>query len=671
MVLTPGRKKQLAASVGRSIARYIRYVHRTSQVILEPPDAHARIERSHPCIMSGWHGQFSMLVCEKPASVAVATIAARHSDGDFVVETMADFGIEAVRGAGANNRDKDHGGAHALRGAIRLLRSGKSFVMTADVPPGPARKCGPGIIMLARLSGRPILPVAVASSRFRTLNTWSRMVINLPWSKLAYVVGDEISVPPDANEELMEQKRQQLEAALNRAHARAYELAGVSEKRVAEPDAADQSDFRLRTYRRATSILRPIAPLMLSWRERQGKEDPARRGERFGVSDRPRPEGPLVWIHAASVGETNAILPLIDGLRSANPQLNFVLTTGTVTSAKLAAARLGPRAFHQYVPLDSPEFARRFIGHWRPDLAIFTESEIWPNLILESSAGGVPMALVNARMSGRSYHRWQRNRSLSRPLFSRFDIVLAQNEDLARRFGDLGARNVSAVGNLKIDSPAPPIDARALEKLRAALGDRPALVVASTHAGEEELIADAHALMARDIAGLCTILAPRHPERGLAIAEQLKRRGLTVAQRSIGVLPGQRTDIYIADTIGELGTLYALSPVAFIGGSLVAHGGQNPIEALRHGAAVITGPHVHNFRDAYRTLLKHKGAISVNNADELARAAAFLLRSEPERLRMRAGAASALDALGGALDRTIKALTPMLPKVDERLPCAT
>jgi 3-deoxy-D-manno-octulosonic-acid transferase len=254
---------------------------------------------------------------------------------------------------------------------------------------------------------------------------------------------------------------------------------------------------------------------------------------------------------------------------------------------------------------------------------------------------------------------------MARALFSRFQIVLAQNERIARDFGTLGARNVHAIGNLKIDAPPPPIDAAELDRLKNALAQRPIFVAASTHEGEEEIIAQAHRQLTRSFDGFCTIIAPRHPERGTSIAERLKDLGLNVSQRSLGAMPSERTDIYVSDTIGELGTLYALSPIAFIGGSLVEHGGQNPIEAIRHGAVVITGPYWRNFSDAYHTLLHHRGAIEVKSAEELAESIFQLLKNKSEMQHMRAGATEALGTLSGALERSIELLLPILP--DERL----
>lgn len=667
----PQGKSSVSKFAGRALAQYMRFVHSTSSIVTVPEDQPALSLVYQPFILAMWHGQFMMMPLIHWGGFPVAAIVARHGDAEVIGEMLGHFDISLVRGAGAGTRLRDRGGAHALRAAAKALKAGTTFAMTADVPPGPARRAGTGIVMLAKLSGRPILPFAVASSRYFALKTWSRMTINLPYSRMAYVIGDPITVAADADEEAIEAARLAVEQGLNAVTARAYELAGADPARATPPEPLGPESppaplgFALKAYRGGTSLMRLAAPLLLKIRERQGKEDPRRRGERLGQASVPRPEGPLMWLHAASVGETNAVLPLIERLTARDPRLSVVLTTGTVTSAGLAAQRLGPRAIHQYVPLDAPEYARRFLDHWRPDLAVLTESEVWPNLILATAERGIPLALVNARMSPRSYQRWKRNRALSAPLFSRFDIILAQNEKLARNFTELGARHSVAVGNLKIDAPPPPVDVVALERLRTALAGRPVLVAASTHEGEEDIVAEAHRQLARQVPGICTIIAPRHPERGTGIAENLKGQGFTVAQRSAGQLPSERTDIYIADTIGELGTLYALGAVAFIGGSLVERGGQNPIEAIGHGAVVLTGPHWRNFRDFYRALMRHKGAIQVSNAAELASAAGELITNEAELQRMRAGAKTALLSLSGALERTTEALAALLPPPGE------
>ena len=658
---------------GRSLARAIRLVHRTSRVVTDRPDLDQHLQTNHPLILACWHGQFMMLSVLHPPGVRVKAMVARHGDADLIGEAMQALGVELIRGAGAGGRRKDRGGVAALRGALAALEEGASVVMTADVPPGPARRAGSGIVTIARLSGRPIVPVAAATSRFRALDTWSRMTINLPYSTLAFAAGPAILVPREADEAEQEAYRQLVERELDAATERAYALAGADIARATPSPPPGRHAPRaepglgLKTYRTLTRVLRPVAPALLALRERQGKEDPQRRAERFGVASAARPQGRLVWMHAASVGESNAVLPLVDAIVAKRPDVRFLMTTGTVTSAGLVARRIGAHGLHQYVPLDVAEYAERFLDHWRPDLAVFTESEIWPNLVLATAARGIPLTLVNARMSSRSYRRWRKRTRMCRPLFGRFDLVLAQNEKLGRWFSDLGAPRVEVTGNLKIDAPPPPVDLAELDALRGALAGRPVVVAASTHEGEETVVAAAHRRLSREVPGLMTIIAPRHPERGTPVAEQLKAQGLAVAQRSRGRLPDAATEIYVADTIGELGTLYALAPVAFVGGSLIDHGGQNPIEAIRHGAAVLTGPSWANFKDAYTALLRHRGALEVTDAADLAAALGRLLQDRAELARMQAGANAALATMSGALERTVDALLELLPEDDARL----
>jgi 3-deoxy-D-manno-octulosonic-acid transferase len=662
-------KARLARLAGSSVARYIDFVYGTSRLITEPADVGAFLGAHRPAIIAVWHGQFLLAPRVKPPEVPLRIVLARHGDAEVFAGALARFNTELIRGAGAGARQKDRGGAHALRAALKALEENWFIGLTADVPPGPARHAGEGIVTLARLSGRPIIPLAAATSRYYALPTWSRMTINLPFGKLAGVFGAPIYVPRDVDPETLEAARRAVEEGMRAAMDRAYELAGADPRRATPPPPQAQAPaapgIGLKTYSAATRVVGAAASLLLEARARRGREDPARRNERFGIADRSRPPGRLVWIHAASVGEINAVLPLADALRRARPGTTFLFTTGTVTSAAIAARRMVPGDIHQYVPLDTPAFVSRFLDHWRPDLAVFTESEIWPNLLLQSAARAIPLALVNARLSNRSFGRWKRALSLSRPLFGRFDIVLAQNEKLARRFTEIGARRAVATGNLKIDAPPPQIDAKAIEQLRLALAGRPVLVAASTHEGEDAIIAEAHRILSRQLPTLCTIIAPRHPERGTAIAELAKQQGCTVAQRSLGALPGPSTAIYVADTMGELGTLYALAPVAFIGGSLVERGGQNPVEAIRHGAAVLTGPHWSNFRDAYQTLLRHRGVVEVHSANELASVAGRLLGDSAEIVRMREGAAAGLRTLSGAIERTVAELLAFLPANEE------
>src|SRR5215468_5928382 len=342
------------------------------------------------------------------------------------------------------------------------------------------------------------------------------------------------------------------------------------------PRMASSLPMTLRVYRRLSSAVVPLAPALIKRRLKLGKEDPARIGERRGLSRDVRPHGPLVWIHGASVGEVLAAAALIERLRALN--LRILLTSGTVTSAAIVARRFPADIIHQYVPYDSPRYVSRILDHWRPSLALFIESDLWPNLILSAASRRLPMVLINGRMSPRSFPRWRRARNTISALLGQFEVCLAQSDTDAERFAALGARNVITTGNLKLDVAAPPADSAKLEKLMAMTRGRPIIAAASTHPGEEEILIDTHLRLAGFFPGLLTVIVPRHPDRGDAVASLVASSGLRFMQRSREGLPAANTDIYIADTLGELGLFYRLAPIVFMGGSLIEHGGQNPIE---------------------------------------------------------------------------------------------
>jgi 3-deoxy-D-manno-octulosonic-acid transferase len=649
-------------AAGKLAALHIRTVFATSKVVREPAGMDAYLEKLNPMIVAMWHGQFLLLPLIKPKTVPVHNMVAKHADGEMIGRALLHFDMGLIRGAGAGDSGKDRGGSAALRAALRALRANITVAMTTDIPPGPARVAGMGIVTLARMSGRPIVPLAMATARFITLPTWSRFTINLPFTKLAMVAGSPIYVPRDADESAMEGFRLLVEAAMNEATGRAYKLAG-SDARKTAPKAATvrRSGALLALYRGATWAARPAAMTILKKRAARGKEVPERLAERLGFASAPRPEGALFWFHAASVGETNSILPLMHELKRRYPALNLLLTTITVTSANIAASRLPEGAIHQFMPLDSPRFCSRFIEHWRPDLGLFTESEIWPNLIVEASNRNVPLVLVNGRMSQRSCQRWARLSSLIKPVMSRFDLVLAQNWRFAKRFTGLGACKTAITGNLKYDAPPPPVDLAALQELRQSVGGRPVFLAASTHPGEDEVIASVQEALQSAIPSLLTIIAPRHPDRGDEIAALLNGRGLAVARRSAGQPIQGDTQIYLADTIGELGLFYSLAPLSFIGGSLVAHGGQNPIEAIKLGSGVLSGPHTFNFAETYKVLHRYEGCRLVAGADDLAAAVKALFGDPAEASGMKRRAAAAIGTLEGALEKTLEALSPWLP----------
>jgi len=415
-----------------------------------------------------------------------------------------------------------------------------------------------------------------------------------------------------------------------------------------------KSALFLPIYRVAAKGLAPFSGLFLWRRVRRGKEDCNRLGERRGVASLPRPAGRLAWLHGASVGEGLALLPLVERLIAKD--FHVLVTTGTVTSARILAQRLPSGASHQYVPLDAPRFIEAFLDHWRPDLFLLAESEIWPNTIVAVHERQIPITVVNARLSPRSFARWRKIPGFISALLCRIDLCLAQSQDDAARLLNLGAPRVQVVGNLKYDVEAPPADAVKVKALAENIGARPIWVAASTHPGEEALAIAVHKKLARQFPNLLTILAPRHVERGPEIAALARAAGLQTALRSKRETLDRQTQVYIADTMGELGLFYRLTSIIFVGKSLAGHGGQNPIEPAKLGSAILHGPNVGNFIDVYAALDEAGGALNIKDADALARALTALF-SDPALLRHTAGASrTAVDALGGASDKVMQAL---------------
>lgn len=414
----------------------------------------------------------------------------------------------------------------------------------------------------------------------------------------------------------------------------------------------------LRLYRGLSSLGTPLYNAAISRRLKQGKEDPARIDERRGLPTAGRPAGSLVWIHGASVGEVLAAAGLIEKLRALG--VRILLTSGTVTAAAMVERRFPSDVIHQYIPLDSPRFIETFLRYWEPGLALFIESDLWPNLIVATSERRIPLVLINGRMSPRSFPRWRRFRGTISALLECFDLCLAQSDVDAERFAALGSPNVMTTGNLKLDVAAPPADPRKLEKLKAATQRRMIFVAASTHPGEEEIVLDAYRRLAGHFPALLGIIVPRHPKRGVAIARMLSAAGVNVALRSQDEMPSGDTEIYVADTMGELGLFYRLAPVVFMGGSLVDHGGQNPIEAIKLGAAILHGPHVFNFPEIYEALDESGGALNVDSDEEFVKALGYLLANPIGRQRATQAAEQVVERLGGALVKTIAALEPYL-----------
>ncbi len=412
----------------------------------------------------------------------------------------------------------------------------------------------------------------------------------------------------------------------------------------------------LKLYRAATGLLEPFAPALLEGRARKGKEDSARLAERLARAEVARPDGPLVWLHGASVGESLSILPLVERLRSERPEVAVLVTSGTTTSAALLAQRLPAGAIHQYVPVDAPGAARRFIARWKPSLAVFVESELWPNLLLEAKAAGTRLALVSAKLSDRSFASWRRRPDAARQLLGSFDLILAQDARAAERFAALGGV-VAGEADLKFGAAPPPVDGAELSALRSRFSRAP-LLIASTHLGEDEIALDAVAALPDRPP---VILAPRHVERGPSIVALAQARGLTATLRSRA--PEAMADVVVADTLGEMGLWFRLAGTAVIAGSLVPNiGGHNPLEAARLDCPAISGPFVDNWAAAYEGL-RAAGGVVLTSPDDLSGAIAADL-ADPAAAHARAGRARAfVDARDAEARAGLSRILELVPQI--------
>jgi 3-deoxy-D-manno-octulosonic-acid transferase len=420
------------------------------------------------------------------------------------------------------------------------------------------------------------------------------------------------------------------------------------------------STLPLALYAAATGLLEPLAPTLLRRRARAGKEDAARLGERLGRASVARPEGPLVWLHGVSVGESLSLLPLIAALSARRPALRVLVTSGTTTSAQVLAGRLPPGVIHQFAPVDAPGAARRFLDHWRPDAALFVESELWPNLIGEAARSGARLALVSARMTEDSARGWSRASASARSLLSAFELVLPQDDETARRLERLGARLGGRL-NLKRLTVPPPVDAGLVADLRAAAAGRKLVLAASTHPGEEVMVAQAFRAVAKDVPAVL-VVAPRHPGRGSEAAAALAGAGLRTARRAAGEALTASVDAYVADTLGEMGAFYSAADAVVLGGGFVEGvGGHNPLEAAQLGRAVITGPFVANARSLFDDLLAECAAIEAADTPTLARHMRGLLQNPAIARRMGEAAHGFADRQAAYLDAALALIEPLLP----------
>lgn len=413
-------------------------------------------------------------------------------------------------------------------------------------------------------------------------------------------------------------------------------------------------------YRTITYIAQPFLKRLLKQRLAKGKEHPTRWTERMGIASVERPRGKLLWIHGASVGESLSALPLIESIQKLHPEISIMITTGTVTSAELMERRLPQGIIHQFMPLDHPTWVERFLEHWHPDGVVWLESELWPNIILSLQKRGINAGIINGRMSEKSHQTWQRGGSFAHQILGSFNFIMAQTDKDATFFKNLGGIDVAVIGNLKFASPPIPYDENELKSIKSTIGKRPFWFFASTHDNEEELAADLHIALKEEQPKILSIIAMRHPNRANAVITKLIQKGLTVAQRSKGEKPSTTTDVYLIDTLGEMGLFFALSDIVAIGGSFIPHGGHNPIEPSAMGCATIVGPHMFNFIEICEQMDKANAIIRTNDMTDLQKTIQSLLQNPKVLLQYKKNGLALADKNRSVLPVFVEKIMPLL-----------
>lgn len=648
-----GKNIVVQTVLGTLIAWYVRFVYKTSKwTIVNFPENLADGKKA--VVLVFWHGRALggplafFHGCFK--GLEAHGLTSLHRDGRTLAVALEHMGIRVTGGSSR------HGGASAGLSMIRALRKGRVLFGVAPDGSKPGFRMTKGAIVMAKDAGVPVVLQGYSTERRRICKTWDKFMIPYPFTRGTIVFSDPIDIPRDLDADGIEYWRVEMENKLNALNEEADRRVGLKEP--SQRGKTRMSFFKF--YEMMTVAASPLIAVLLAFRKSKGKEDMARFPERMGYPSAKRPEGKLVWIHGASVGETLSVLPLIRQIQTDHPQWTVMVTSGTVTSAKLMGERLTGNAFHQYVPVDLPSAAHRFVKFWKPDLALWIESEFWPNLLSAAKEEGVPVVLINGRVSDRSFKRWQRFSFFSRKLQSLFTESFGQTDEDARRLGVLGAAKTACVGNIKYGAGKPPCDGAELEKLQKLIGDRPCWIAASTHKGEEESVRSAHELLKKKYPGLLTVLAPRHPNRADEIAALLS--GLNVARRSAGQEITPETDVYLADTIGEMGLFYRLASVAFVGGSLIPFGGQNMLEPAVLGKAVICGKYTMNFKEIVAKAKAEDALIEVGDSASLAGALETLF-DKPELLaEKQKNAERFATAQTGVIGRLMTALKPYFEK---------
>ncbi len=385
--------------------------------------------------------------------------------------------------------------------------------------------------------------------------------------------------------------------------------------------AQNSNSLLLSGYLFASALVPFLGRLIANRRMKIGKEDPNRIAERFGVPSISRPQGKIIWFHAASVGEALSVLPLVRLLKQKRPDTSILLTTGTLTSAKIVKMYAGKEVLHQFIPYDIKPWIGKFLSYWKPSLTVLVESELWPTIIVEVKKAKIPLILINGRMSEKSLYQWQKHPKTASVLMNKLDHVTVQTQDVKSLFHKIGypKEKIEVVESLKLTADPLPHCPNDLDDFKSTIDGKIVWVAASTHQGEEEAILKVFKLLSQKIQNLFLIIVPRHPERGKEIKAMAGKIGIDTKLRTENTLPSPDDKVYIADTLGEMGLWYRIGNFAFIGGSLVSVGGHNPYEPAILECPIIHGPHVFNFSDAYQKLSDCKGSIPITSPNDLER----------------------------------------------------
>ncbi len=642
--MKPARSPRIQALLASLLIAYVRLITVTLRWRLVGFErAEAALENGSGVIALFWHGRIAQALACRPflRGRDAAVLISQSRDGAFIAEVARRLGVLPIRGStGREGEAMAKGGVGAFREAVRRLVAGGVLLITPDGPRGPARVLPLGPVQMARASHQDAFALGLAARPALKLGSWDQAHLPLPFSRATLCVVGPLRAPVLAAEGEVQTLRAQWQAALDAAQSRAE-------------STLTPRPLALTLYAGLTALAGPALRLWLRRRLSLGKEHSGRWREKLGASNSARPHGPVLWLHGVSAGESLSLVALAERVRRVRPDITLLFTTATVSSAALIAPRLPAGAVHQFSPLDTPGAVARFLDFWRPHAGVLAESELWPNLILGARARGVRLGLISARLSARSARGWRRAPASARALFAAFDLILARDAEAEQTLKTFGAR-IDGLADLKFGASPLPASAEALARLGAALQGRPLLFAASTHPGEEALLIrafrDAQAQEA------CLAIAPRHPERGAEIATLAAAQGLSVSRRSLGESPAGR-QVYVVDTVGELGLFYRLARLSVIGGSLIPNGpgGHNPLEPARLGAPFVSGAHVAAW-PIYQSLAA-ADACRMAKPEDLAEIWSEAL-TEPGDLSDRAARASAFVA--AADSRAEAAIAPVL-----------